>query len=157
MSAESRLQEMLNHIDQAVELWFQLRYETDRTVFTSDELMEHEFPPRFGEYSTAENEMLWLVERHYSARLRSYWAEVSILENQPLLGRRYISPMVRELILERDEWKCLKCGDVTDLEIDHVLPVAKGGSSDLNNLQVLCKACNRAKGANYGDYRKVLF
>ncbi|MSQ61476.1 MAG: HNH endonuclease [Dehalococcoidia bacterium] len=32
------------------------------------------------------------------------------------------------------------------LEMDHILPVSRGGSSDLANGQVLCKTCHTAKG-----------
>ena len=33
-----------------------------------------------------------------------------------------------------------------NFEIDHVIPRAKGGSDHVDNLQLLCGACNRAKG-----------
>ena len=33
-----------------------------------------------------------------------------------------------------------------NLEVDHVVPRAKGGSDHIDNLQLLCGACNRAKG-----------
>lgn len=34
-----------------------------------------------------------------------------------------------------------------DLEIDHVVPESKGGSHDPDNLQLLCRPCNRRKAA----------
>lgn len=33
------------------------------------------------------------------------------------------------------------------LEIDHVVAESRGGSGDISNLQLLCRACNRRKGA----------
>ena len=36
------------------------------------------------------------------------------------------------------------------LHIDHILPRARGGSSELDNLQVVCKHCNQRKGASMG-------
>jgi 5-methylcytosine-specific restriction endonuclease McrA len=44
--------------------------------------------------------------------------------------------------------KCAKCGATEDLEIDHVWPRSLGGTSEADNLQVLCSSCNKAKGAN---------
>lgn len=50
--------------------------------------------------------------------------------------------------------KCLKCGSSKRLTVDHVVPISKGGSNTLLNLQCLCYGCNRQKGANTKDYRK---
>lgn len=36
-----------------------------------------------------------------------------------------------------------------DLEIDHIKPIAKGGKSTPDNLQTLCRRCNRMKGDSY--------
>lgn len=49
--------------------------------------------------------------------------------------------------------RCVACGAKVPLEADHVVPLAKGGRSDLGNLQPLCKRCNMAKGTNSTDYR----
>ena len=61
-----------------------------------------------------------------------------------------------------DEWialcekynnRCLCCGKKRKLTIDHVIPVSMGGTSDISNLQPLCKSCNCSKAANIIDYR----
>lgn len=41
---------------------------------------------------------------------------------------------------------CANCGEISDLALDHVIPIAKGGLSRLDNLQLLCATCNRIKG-----------
>lgn len=63
--------------------------------------------------------------------------------------RRRVTPDIRLRIFERDKYKCQSCGAPSSsvLEIDHVMPISRGGSSDDDNLQVLCAPCNRSKGA----------
>ncbi|EUL92836.1 HNH endonuclease [Enterobacter hormaechei] len=56
-----------------------------------------------------------------------------------------LSNTIRDAIKKRDGEKCNYCGSTHDLEIDHILPVSKGGNSNAENLQVLCKQCNILK------------
>jgi len=48
---------------------------------------------------------------------------------------------------------CLRCGEVKPLTVDHVIPIRKGGSNDIGNIQPLCGTCNRSKGDKIIDYR----
>ena len=56
----------------------------------------------------------------------------------------------RAEIIERDEMCCGICGgrvaDPADIEIDHILPISRGGLTVASNLQVAHGSCNRAKG-----------
>lgn len=50
--------------------------------------------------------------------------------------------------------KCLCCGrDDVKMTADHVIPVAKGGTSNIDNIQPLCGMCNSRKGDKGIDYR----
>ncbi len=61
-------------------------------------------------------------------------------------ARRTIGDRKRFLIFKRDKYRCRICRRVGgDLELDHVIPVCRGGKSSLDNLQTLCKRCNRGK------------
>jgi hypothetical protein len=60
---------------------------------------------------------------------------------------RWIHPDVRERVMERDNHRCVACGSADHLEIDHIIPISRGGTGDIENLQVLCRSCNRSKRA----------
>lgn len=57
------------------------------------------------------------------------------------------------LLVARDGERCARCGAAGKMQIDHIHPVAQGGPSDLWNLQLLCAACNNAKGNRMADHR----
>ena len=68
------------------------------------------------------------------------------LETRP--GRQPIPRQLRHKVFKRDGYRCKECGasnKETKLEIDHIKPVARGGTNHIDNLQTLCKECNRAK------------
>jgi 5-methylcytosine-specific restriction endonuclease McrA len=62
-----------------------------------------------------------------------------------------VSPKTRFLILKRDSYRCQICGarasDDMTLEVDHRIPVAKGGLNTDDNLWTLCAECNAGKQA----------
>jgi HNH endonuclease len=63
-------------------------------------------------------------------------------------GRPTRAPIPTELrraVFERDGGHCVECGGAFDLQYDHILPVAHGGATTLQNLQLLCADCNRRK------------
>lgn len=57
-----------------------------------------------------------------------------------------IPPDVRWAVWERDNFTCKACGTRQNLSIDHIKPESKGGTTELDNLQTLCKPCNSRKG-----------
>jgi 5-methylcytosine-specific restriction endonuclease McrA len=55
---------------------------------------------------------------------------------------------IRTVVLDNHPNGCVYCGSETDpLEVDHIIPRAQGGTHEWDNLQVLCRRCNRRKGA----------
>lgn len=67
--------------------------------------------------------------------------------------RALMTSKLRQQIKERDGYACQCCGVSVKqephllLEIDHIIPVSKGGLTTEDNLQTLCWRCNRSKGA----------
>jgi len=57
--------------------------------------------------------------------------------------------IVRDRILKRDGNKCGRCQSTENLEIDHIIPLSKGGRHDEDNFQVLCRTCNRKKSNKF--------
>lgn len=63
-----------------------------------------------------------------------------------VIDTRYIPDQLRQSILARDSYRCRSCGSNAYLELDHIIPVSKGGATSFENLQVLCRQCNLNKG-----------
>lgn len=67
--------------------------------------------------------------------------------------RALMTSKLRQSIKERDGFTCKQCGVSVQqesnllLEIDHIIPISKGGLTTEDNLQTLCWRCNRRKGA----------
>lgn len=72
--------------------------------------------------------------------------------------RALMTSKLREEIKQRDDYTCQHCGNSTKkepnllLEIDHIIPVSKGGITSKENLQTLCWKCNRSKGAKVDNH-----
>ena len=62
--------------------------------------------------------------------------------------RKPIPKAVREAVFKRDNYCCVKCGSTKNLEVDHKVSLANGGTNELDNLQTLCQDCNRRKGVS---------
>ncbi len=62
--------------------------------------------------------------------------------------RQRVTARVRYEVFTRDGHRCRVCGNTSEVEplhVDHIVPISKGGRSDLDNLQTLCQSCNLGK------------
>jgi 5-methylcytosine-specific restriction endonuclease McrA len=68
-------------------------------------------------------------------------------------------PISKLQVFERDGWRCYLCGCATPRhlsgttepnapELEHVVPLARGGSHTWGNVRCACRSCNRAKAAS---------
>ncbi len=66
------------------------------------------------------------------------------------MERNRITAKKRYQVMHRDKFRCQLCGareeDGVRLHVDHIIPVSKGGTSDMDNLRTLCDRCNLGKG-----------
>ncbi|TWT65877.1 HNH endonuclease [Crateriforma conspicua] len=70
------------------------------------------------------------------------------------MARKSLSKKLRFEVLKRDSFQCQYCGASAPnvlLQIDHVTPVASGGTDDILNLITSCFDCNSGKGARELD------
>ncbi len=85
-------------------------------------------------------------EKRIADFLQSRGVEIwsGLLEMDP------VPSTVRYDVLKRDR-KCVLCGATPEIDtevllhVDHIVPRSKGGSNEMNNLQVLCAECNLGK------------
>jgi 5-methylcytosine-specific restriction endonuclease McrA len=69
---------------------------------------------------------------------------------RPVKSVRTIPAHVRRAVYERDAGRCAwvgpdghRCGSTKRLELDHIVPVARGGASTVANLRLLCRIHNQ--------------
>ncbi len=59
---------------------------------------------------------------------------------------------VREYLLEKFNRKCAYCGKTdVPLQVEHIIPEARGGSNRVSNLTIACEPCNQKKGSQTAE------
>jgi hypothetical protein len=104
-----------------------------------------------GQLLTPEQEKLLIqddfdFERRKFERLRHKFDLAQ--HTEPRSERTGIPEEVRIAVWRRDNGRCVKCGSRERLEYDHIVPVSRGGSNTVRNIELLCEVCNPSKGAN---------
>ncbi|WP_406585132.1 HNH endonuclease [Deinococcus aetherius] len=68
------------------------------------------------------------------------------------------------LRFDRQKGRCHYCGEVLELvgrnkfQVDHFIPLSRGGANAMNNIVCACPGCNRAKGSKFPwDFRPARF
>ena len=78
-------------------------------------------------------------------RESKYWAAID--------GRRW--QPIRRMVLERDGYRCQRCGKAGRLEVDHVVALHRGGDAyAAANLQTLCRGCHVSKSLRENPRRR---
>lgn len=87
-----------------------------------------------------------------SKKLKGYYVfdlkTENIIQKFAKVKRKSFTNIQRRAIYNRNKGRCAICGDFVpygEFTIDHITPLAKGGTNDLENLQCACKVCNIIK------------
>lgn len=106
--------------------WYAAHYEEEREHLR----MRRKANPEYqGQWQKANPDKVREISRRYRAHKRN----------------ATIGPIDEAAIYKRDK-VCIYCGADEDLTIDHLTPLARGGSHTQDNLAVACRRCNSAKG-----------
>jgi len=79
--------------------------------------------------------------------------DTQLMQNELIHGVEYqqgelCGYEVREYLLEKFNRKCVYCGkENVPLEIEHIVPISRGGTNRISNLTISCHDCNNAKGS----------
>lgn len=104
------------------------------------------------QYAYSENTMIYSFSAFFELvnKLKKIGFETTLEDYNSKNQRRLLTKELRLKVMERDNYTCQICGkympDGVGLQIDHIIPVSKGGKTVMSNLRVLCSKCNGKKG-----------
>jgi hypothetical protein len=110
-----------------------------KIIFTDE---GYAYPPKKKEEAPiADNSPIIVSRNNYSDKRK----ELSKQE----IERRKMKNSLRYKVMRRDNFHCVLCGNTgksAKLVVDHIVPIAKGGLTKMENLRTLCNICNTGKG-----------
>lgn len=105
---------------------------------------------RFGSWKKALMATAERAEREQTSGSDECFQAVHQSSAPARLARTTLPIRKRFFVLKRDLYRCRFCKAAgVPLEVDHIVPAARGGSDSLDNLQALCVPCNRGKRDSY--------
>ena len=71
----------------------------------------------------------------------------SININKKNIKKRNVSESKKKYVASNQKWRCGNCNNILDAtyEVDHIIPLYKGGNNDLTNLMAMCRNCHGNK------------
>lgn len=120
---------VLIRLNERVYWWFQDRFYWDNDDLDADAVYA----------------LLVTRQQREVGRVERAKAMVAMGSGPRVSQRGQIPDDLKQFIWQRDGGRCVHCGAIVELQFDHIIPVAKGGATTAENLQVLCGPCNRKK------------
>lgn len=91
---------------------------------------------------------------------RAHWKPKPTRRSRPTHRKSYgrrVPPALKRQVLEQANWTCQSCsahGRTQEAtEVDHIIPLFKGGTNDITNLQALCHECHSNKTSDDKGHR----
>lgn len=128
-----------------------------------DEYLERHDPVKKAERILKKKSATATVAANANAASAASQPQSGTTPARPGKKRRPIPASIRHLVWQRDQGCCqykdpvsgIQCKSRRYLEIDHIVPVAKGGTNALNNLRLLCRAHNQLRAEkDFGERRR---
>lgn len=89
----------------------------------------------------------YIQHRYYD--LKNIGFECTLRNYHSKQQRKLMTGELRKKIMQRDNYTCQICRkympDGVGLQVDHIVPIAKGGKTVASNLRVICSKCNGSK------------
>lgn len=109
-------------------------------------------------YTSPKGKNHWFKDYEYSCREIANLLNTIKQHEEYMKSAKYqrsiLTDSLRYDVFKRDNFTCQICGasfkeDGAKLEVDHIIPISKGGKTEMKNLQTLCIRCNRGKSDKY--------
>jgi len=135
----------------AYQRWYRQRYPEKLRERKRKEYLAHReaYLRRAREYRRTHAEEKRARDREYARRrrdLRRRIAREYARRRRAAIMGNPMEPVDEQAIFERDGFRCVYCGATSQLELDHVVPLSRGGAHCADNLVVACRSCNASKG-----------
>lgn len=102
---------------------------------------------RFPSDEKAQEKLTWASKKLKGFKV-THLEEDETIEEPKKIKRKQFSSTDRAKIYSKNKGRCAICGRFVPYDsftVDHIVPLAKGGTNELSNLQCACKVCNRIK------------
>ena len=100
-----------------------------------------------GQDAELENKKNEIDLSHYVIITEEEYDGLKNKNDKSKIHKRNVSSLTKKMVASNQEWKCGSCNQTLDYtyEIDHHIPLFKGGSNEVDNLIALCRNCHGKK------------
>ena len=101
------------------------------------------------QYEYYQKNKSWMVERQRQYLLKHPEVRARVRGRRRLQEKQNSFVILAKDIRRLMQRPCYGCGSRERLTIDHIIPLSRGGTHGIGNLEVLCHSCNSSKGKKF--------